>query len=454
MRNLYFYFFIFICCFCLRAMAAEPFVAQLTIPPAKLVLSTAIKPLAKRESKFTPEEYDIVQALRPLLEREDYDAALSELNTREKTLKSDYSPALLFVRAQLYIHQKRFALAQADLKAALVVLPDFVRGHQGMAMLYLAQQNWRPALASLTQAISLGGGDAELYGQLGYLHLRNSDAWAASAAYQQALMLAPENKYYKQGLLSALLQSKQFASARNLVERLIKDAPSDKALWLRRASIALQTDDQSVALASIEAAIRLGEDSFDNHLVAARLHIQRGNYVRGTELLERAVAAGHWDVDQIQRVVQWLAREAQWSQVERLLTAVKPHLAELGAGQRSQYHLSRGQLALARGEKKTARGAYDAAVKADPANGQALLASAALMAEQKRYVQAELLYVRAQAIDSVREAAMLNLAQLYIDRQDYPAALELLRTAHRDYPQNHGLAKNIDTLVSIINVGG
>ncbi len=445
--------FVFYCAFYSHKTLAQTDQLTLQIPPAQLVLSTSSAPLLRRESQFLPHEFEVIQNLKPLLEAGDYQQALALLNARERKFSAKpMSPALRIVRAQLATQQKDFALAQQDLDTALAELPDFVRGHQAAAMLHLATEQWGKAQASISKAVSLGGGDAELYGQLGYLHLRKHNAWAASAAYQQALMLTPTNRYYRDGLLSALLLSKQFRSAQSLVEDMLLDAPSKASLWLRRANIALETNDHNTALSSIEAAIRLGDTNAENHRVAAQLHMQKGNYQRATQLLENAITTETWNTHHIDGALAWLEREQQWQHIARLLDKIQPQLTTMSAEPLSQYHLYRGKLALAKDQLNKASTAYKAAMTADPSNGEALIAAAEIFIAKKSYTQAELLYTRAQAIDSVREQALLGQAQLFIDRRDYPAALELLRTAYHDYPKNHGLEKNIQTLAHIIKV--
>jgi tetratricopeptide (TPR) repeat protein len=418
-------------------------------------LSNTIHPLSQRVSPFLPEVFELLQTLKPLLTKQQYSLALQLLQTHQQNFPEPApSPSLLFIRAQLAIQQKNFNLAERDLNTALAELPDIVRGHQGLAMLFLAQQQWDKAEQAHTTTISLGGGTAELYGQLAYLHLRKHNSWAASAAYQQALMLKPDNIYYQEGLLSALLQNKQFASANSLLERILITQPDKTSLWLRRANIALDRKDYVTAISSLEAAIRLGDSSADNIRVAVQLHIQQGNYPRATQLLSNSIRKGGWQMQQISPVLNWLGREQQWRYVDELLNTLKPQLASLSEDQRSLFYLHSGQLARTRGNLNKAEQAYSKAVKANPNNGEALIAHAQVLTEQNKATRAELLYTRAQTINSVREQALLAQAQLFIDRADYASALDLLRTAYQEYPDNRGLEKNIETLVHIVQSAG
>ena len=422
---------------------------KLALPSTQLLLPAVSKPLSQKEGEISAEEYPIAQELRPLLNAKDYKAALVILQKQDsKTM----SAALLMIRAQIALQLQQYPGAEKDFKAALVLLPDFVRAHQGLALLYLASKQWEKAHPALTTVISLGGGDAQIYGQLAYLNLSQHNGWSAVSAYQHALMLAPGNKSYQEGLLVALMQTKQLLSAQSLVEEMLSADPGNITLWLQRANTALELEDNIKALGSLEVAVRLGDKRPESRLVAAQLHMKTKNFKRATQLLQANINHNQWDMATLDEVLSWLAYQQQWQHISSLLDGVAKHTKKMNSQDLSRYYLHRAELAVGRGKTKAASKAYTKAINANPGNGSALIAHAKMLAASKKYTHAELLYNRAQALVSVREKALLGQAQLFIDQRNYPAALELLRKVYQEYPENRDLEHNIRSLVSIIGV--
>ncbi|MDU0355661.1 hypothetical protein RS130_18830 [Paraglaciecola aquimarina] len=110
-----------------------------------------------------------------------------------------------------------------------------------------------------------------------------------------------------------------------------------------------------------------------------------------------------------------------------------------------------GMLNLADEQLSAATQAFEQAINLDPTNGDALLALAKLVTQQKQFVHAELLYQRAERIKSLQLPAMLGRAQVYIDQQDFAQALQLLRQTAKAFPKHHGLESNIRSLSQIVN---
>jgi hypothetical protein len=65
-------------------------------------------------------------------------------------------------------------------------------------------------------------------------------------------------------------------------------------------------------------------------------------------------------------------------------------------------------------------------------------------------VEAELLYVRAEAVNGVEKKALLGRSQLYIDMQDYPSALKYLNISYQKFPDMAELKNNIEIIENII----
>ncbi|MDU0355662.1 tetratricopeptide repeat protein [Paraglaciecola aquimarina] len=175
----------------------------------------------------------------------------------------------------------------------------------------------------MIKAISLGAGNASLFAQLGYLNMQLDSPMSAVAAYQQALMLAPQDSNIKQGLLFALIRSKQFVPAKSLLEQILADKPNDAALWLQRANLAIESKDQHTAIASMEVAMRLGDDNPSTKQLAAQVHLKLHNYPRALVLLEELIDTAQLAMPAFQTLMNWLIREKSGNMLSHSLLAYK-----------------------------------------------------------------------------------------------------------------------------------
>ncbi|GAC12741.1 tetratricopeptide repeat protein [Aliiglaciecola lipolytica] len=412
-----------------------------------VILPTFNKPFLQREAKISAQEYPLAQTLKPYLENENYQPALKLLAEYKETK----SPALLLLEAQLRMQQEEFKEAEKLLKLALEDMPDFIRAHLALASVYQFLHKSKEAQLALSQAISLGASGATHFAQLGYLNMQNNDSQSAIAAYQHALMLAPENMDIRQGLLFALVQSAQHNAARNLLTGMLHKQPENHQFWLQRASLALQAGDKNMALSSVEVAIRLGGESKQARNMAMQLNIQLKNYQRALDLSLLMLQEQQLEFIEIEKLLSWLVSNDEWHYVEALLDGTSVLGLTLNQTQQSQLLYFRGQIARQNQVLSEAKKTWKQAIKLDPSNGNALLALAKLMAFNAAFAEADLYYQRAEKLPELALPAKLGRAQLYVDQHDYEAALSLLQRTHSEYPHRHDLLKNIRILSNLVN---
>ncbi|MEM7217289.1 MAG: tetratricopeptide repeat protein [Pseudomonadota bacterium] len=396
--------------------------------------------------RVAAEEFELSQELRPLLRREQYDIALASI----QAFPPPHSPALDLLEAQLHAILSRFDAAIEVYRRVLEAAPGSIRANAGLGTLYLLTGQERPARDRLARALSLGATDVQTYGQLGYLNLKLAHPWSAISAYQSALVHEPDNPQWQQGLLTALVASGNAGSASALIDQLLGEAATNVSVWQQRARLALQQQDTDRAVASLEAALRLGDATPANRQAAAQLHLSNGNYSRAAALLEANVGAGEVEPADLIRLCRWLLARDALRQAQALADAQWRRRAGLSAVQVSALMTVRGDLAAARGDAAAATAAYRRALERDAANGQALIALAKAQRAAGALAQAAVLFQRASALESVRRNGLLGVAQVAVDRGDYEAALATLRDVRRAYPDEHGLDGQIDSLTNLV----
>ena len=431
-------------CLCWCSAQAE---LTVVVPEPEIPLQPTARPLLDREARIEPEEFELTQRLRPLLDEQRWRQALAMLDAEAAT---PASAALDFLKAQLESATGNYDGAVSSYLNAIAKLPHFARAHAGLGTLYLILEKPGQAREHLARALALGATDVQTYAQLGYLNLKLANAWSAVSAYEQALALEPDNRRWQHGLLTSLVASGNFGSAGALLDEMLRATPDRTELWQQRANLALRRGDTETAVSSLEAALRLGDEEPANRLTAAQLHLEHGNFERAADLLSRNIAASAIEVADVAVLVSWLRHQNQLTYAERLVDAVGDRLSGLSESGRGAYHAMRGDLAAASGDRDTAIRAWRSALELDATNGNALVSLAGAYADRRDYARAELLYERAELLPSVKKHAMIGRAQALVDQGDFQAALDVLRAASSAFPESDDIEANVQSLQRVV----
>ena len=458
------------------AYAAE---ADLTVelPAVTLTLPRVSPPHFQREGVPYASENELAIELLKLMDRQDYEGTLAL--AREKlgpmmaalengdpaglvarsagpgrlpipqTGREDVSATVLYVIGVAYIYLERWVPAEAALKAALVPLPDYQRVHEALGNLYIRTERWDEARAHLTRAAELGLNTASLHASLGYISYKTKNWWGMASAYQQALTMEPDVRDFQSALMTALNETRQYAAGLALVEQMLQSEPNDPVLWVYRSYMALNANDRALALTSLETAMRLGNDSVANKQVAAALHMERGSLARAVELLKSAPAED-LDFMFMDQALAWLNYQNEWDYFRDLLAAADARRALLDnlQGSRLLTHVS--SLQLHDGNRRAAIATLQQAVELDSSNAEALITLGQAYRDERDLNRAELMFQRASAFELYRENALVSLAQVAIDQQNFERALTLLRDVVSRNPARTDLQRNVDVLENLV----
>jgi cytochrome c-type biogenesis protein CcmH/NrfG len=90
------------------------------------------------------------------------------------------------------------------------------------------------------------------------------------------------------------------------------------------------------------------------------------------------------------------------------------------------------------------------ALELDASNADAMMALGQAYRDERDYNRAELMFQRASAFDLHRENALISLAQLAIDQENFERALALLRDVVSRNPARTDLRRNVDALENLV----
>ena len=363
---------------------------------------------------------------------------------------SQISASLLYLIGHAYFTLEKYEAAETAFLSALIPIPDYIRVNESLWLLYLRMERYEEAQRHLAHAAGLGLHTAQLFGALGYLNYQIENFWGAANAFQEGLMLDPDNEQYKRGLLHSLSFTHQYQSALTLVESMLLEHPDDAGLWLYRGDAALRAGEREVALSSLETAIRLGEDQASNLQVCATLHMELGSIERAVDLLRSGFVREELDFIFIDQAMGWLEREKEWALLEKLVNSVREGWDSLDSLERSKVLMREADISIYKGNESAARDALEKAITLDSSNAYALMSLAGIHRNKRNYNRAELLYQRASAYSLYRENALISLAQLALDQENFERALQILRDMLKEFPRRTDLNRNIESLENLV----
>src|SRR5690606_35493600 len=187
-----------------------------------------------------------------------------------------------------------------------------------------------------------------------------------------------------------------------------------------------------------------------NLKTSAQLHLQLGGYDRALALLEQSLAQGKLDIAVIDEYFRWLSQLGMWDKAGQLLNGVEKDVAQMSSDNRSQYYLRRAEIESHKKNFAKAKDHYKRSLTHNPSNSNALLSYADFSVTHGDFVEAELLYIRAEAIPGAEKKALLGRSQLYIDMQDYTSALNQLKATYQKFPDMVELRDNIEIIENIV----
>ncbi|MDK1286099.1 tetratricopeptide repeat protein [Pseudoalteromonas umbrosa] len=420
---------------------------KLELEPVKFVIPAYSEQYSEREVTLRPEEYELAEKLSALLDRKDFTQVSKELETFYNV---ELSPALLMIKAQVYFSLKQYEKAQKLYQFILKTKPQLVRAHEDLGQLSLIQENFELARSHFAKAISLGSDNAMVHGQLGYLNLHQHGAFSALYAYQKAYSLEPNNAQWQQGLVTSLVKAKMYPSALAMLEELITKDPKTQSYWLTKAAIQLDQKHNEQALKTLEYATLLGPISHQNTLLMINLHFEQSQYDRAIELLKGVAQQGKLKFADINNYLYWLNNANRWQDSEWLINHFDDS-ESLNNTEKSTLFYSQARILEAKKQHKKAIDLYKNALGLNANNANALLSFAQLLLQQKRFISAEQMFIRAEAFDSHRLQAMLGRTQLYINTDDLQSAYNLLLDAKNKFPETPGIQNKIEVLANIVN---
>ncbi len=214
--------------------------------------------------------------------------AIGEYETLARLKPDDIETHLLL--GQLYNLNHDSAKAEAEFRAAQKIDPDSEEVVLNMARLYTEQGDFKRAAETL-KAVPEDDQTARVESALGATYDQLKQPKDAIAAYRAALDLDPENPAEVQrGLANALLSDGQLEEALTLFQQIVAAEPQDAQSQIHIAEIERRQGHYDQALATLEKAKPVVQDTLELNYNEALTYDALGRYNDAVSVLNSTLA--------------------------------------------------------------------------------------------------------------------------------------------------------------------
>jgi Flp pilus assembly protein TadD len=164
----------------------------------------------------------------------------------------------------------------------------------------------------------------------------------------------------------------------------------------------------------------------------------------------KSAAAEDLEFQFIDQALARLSYEDEWDYFRDLLAAAEARRGSLDDLERSRLFTRQSSLQLHDGNRRMAIETLQEAVELDASNAEALMTLGQAYRDERDNNRAETMFQRASAFELYRENALVSLAQIAIDQQNFERAIELLRDVVSSNPARTDLQRNVDVLENLV----
>ncbi len=338
--------------------------------------------------------------------------------------------------ARLYKLSNQGPKAEEALRKALSAEPNSKTALTDLAQIYLDQGDYDQAI-DLLKKIPESDLEPQLLGMLAFSYTRARDFENATAMYEKALAMDPENQEIRRAYAEALMSRGKAAAARDQFEKILKADPEDGSTYLRMAELDRQEGRFDQARRELDRAKTLLPDNPEVPYEQAQIEDTLGNDEKAIQLLQGLIKQsekpdGQYTVAEANNRAAFLERLGQiyrsQEQFEQAVAAFKQVLA-LGKSQAPRGEgLIVETLRLSRQPQKALE-EVEGAVQKFPEDRQLRVLRASLLAEQGQDAEAaQQLQALLNGTAADREI-YLALAQIHSQAKRYSDAEAAARKA-------------------------
>jgi tetratricopeptide (TPR) repeat protein len=328
--------------------------------------------------------------------------------------------------------------ARPEYEAAVKKYPKFRRAWRNLAMIEVQESRWQPASEALSKVIELGGGDATMYGLLGFAYSNLDDNVAAESAYRMAILLDPKTEDWKMGLARSFFKQERFADVIAHTGRMLEQNRDRADLWLLQANAFIASGQPMRAAENYVIVDGMGRSTADSLNMLADIYVNEGAYDLAVEAYGRALEkdAGT-KPDRAVRAAKVLIARGAMKETKAMIAKLDALRGDvLAENDKKELLKLRARIAVAEGAGDEEARILEEIVRIDPLDGEALILLGQYYARTGENEKAIFQFERAASMEKFEADAKVRHAQVLVNTGRYAEALPLLRSAQQVKPRD------------------
>jgi tetratricopeptide (TPR) repeat protein len=349
----------------------------------------------------------------------------------EQSLVPGASAVFDFTLAGIRFQRDELALAAAGYRTAVEKFPRYQRAWRNLGMACARAGDHAAAVPALTRLLELGGGDAFVYGLLGYGHWTLGHHLASESAYRMANLLDPRSLQWQLGLAQSFFEQRRFADAAAACAALIATDPDHTEYWTLQAKAFIGLAQPQRAAENLELLDGMGKSTPDTLNLLGDIYVNDGLFHLAAARYARALeAADERGLARALRAAKDFAIRGAYAETAGLLDAVEArHATALQDADRVEILRLRARVAVAAGADDEQARVLEEIVALDPTDGESLILLGKHAARTGEFERGIFWFERAAQLADFEADAKTGHAQLLANQGRYAEAVPLLRRA-------------------------
>jgi len=355
----------------------------------------------------------------------------------EKKIDQEVSAALDFALATMYYQRGRLSRSSQSYQVAIKKFPSFLRAHKNLGFVELSLGNFQEASRNLSRSISLGEGDGVTFVALGYCYYMLQQFVSAENAYRMGILLFPESKDARNGLVNCLIETNRYAEALALLNELLVKEPENVFCHRARASTLQGLGREKDATVALETLRRMGKLDTGDLLRLGDLYHNLNLYELSLQNYERAIQRKEkLSVRRYIRVASILIGRGSYQDCFSYLDKIENTFgSNYSTEDEKEVLLLKAEILKATGKTEESTIILRRVVESHPLEGKALIMLGQHAWEQNDYALASLHFERAAKIKDSEVKALIEHGRMLVSQRDYQKAVQLIDQAERISPQ-------------------
>jgi tetratricopeptide (TPR) repeat protein len=385
------------------------------------------------EPRISKSEQFVLREVRAKAENQ-LDEAIEYLF--EKT-SSKSSAALDFALGSMYYQRGRMTRSEESYATAIDKFPSFLRAHKNLGFVKLSLGKYGDAASSFSKSISLGEGDGVTYVALGYCYYMRQQFISAENAYSMGVLLLPESKDARNGLVNCLIETNRFAEALALLNELLIKEPENSFGHRARVAALQGLGLEMEATVALETLKRLGKLSKEDVIRLGDLYHNLGLYDLSLQNYERAIEGDEkLSISRYIRVASILISRGSFQDCFSYLEKIEKNFGpQYFKDDEKQLLLLKSEVLLATGRTEESTKILRSLVEKHPLEGKALIMLAQIAWNKQDFATASLYFERASKITKWEVESLVQNGRMLVETRNYEKAVRLLERAESIEPQ-------------------